>query len=103
MINYREIFNISYSYVGFIIIGILILLLILIDKKGSIKVIGYSFFVAGMVLLLVYLFGNMIISSFSYRFFIEVISDNFFSSIIIFSVVSILFGTIGLGVYKYID
>lgn len=102
MINYREIFNISYSYIGLVIIGILILLLFLLDKKRSIKVIGYSFLVAGVVLLAIYLFGNMIISSFSYRFFIEVISDNFFSIIIVFSIVSILFGAIGLGAYKYI-
>lgn len=102
MINFREIFNMNNSYIGLIIIGVLILVLFLLDKKRGIKVIGYSFLVSGIMLLLVYLFGNMIVGSFSYSFFIEIITDNFFSSVIVFSIVSMVFGGIGIGVYKYI-
>lgn len=102
MMNFREIFNISYSYIGIIIIGVILLLLFLLDGKGSIKIIGGSFFVAGVLLFLIYFFGNMIVGSFSYKFFVEIISDNFFNGIVIASVISVLFGGIGIGVYKYI-
>ena len=54
MMNFREIFNISYSYIGIIIIGVILLLLFLLDGKGSIKIIGGSFFVAGVLLFLIY-------------------------------------------------
>ena len=103
MINFREIFDISYSYVGIGIILGLIFLIILLDRGDGVKVIGSSFFVSGIVMLVVYLFGNVIIDSFSYRFFIEIISDNFFSNLIIFSVVSLILGGIGIVGYKYIN
>lgn len=101
MINFREIFNISYSYIGIAVILLLIVILFVLDKRSGIKVIGYSFLTAGIVLLIIYLFGNMIIDSFSYRVFIEIISDNFFNSIIVYSVISMIFGGINLGVYRY--
>ena len=102
MMNFREIFNMGNSYIGlFIIIG-LILLLVLLSKRESIKIFGYSFLGAGVLLVVIYLFGNIIIDSFSYRFFIEIISDNFFSNILIFSGVSLIFGGIGLGIHKFI-
>lgn len=101
MINFREIFNISYSYIGIGIILLLILILFFLDKTKGIKVIGYSFLGAGIFLLVVYLFGNMIVNSFDYRVFIEIISDNFFNSIVVYSVISMIFGGINLGVYKY--
>ena len=103
MINFREIFDISYSYVGIGIILGLIFLIILLEREDGVKVIGSSFFVSGIVMLVVYLFGNVIIDSFSYRFFIEIISDNFFSNLIIFSVVSLILGGIGIVGYKYIN
>lgn len=103
MINFREIFDINYSYIGLVVIAILMLLLVVLDKRESIKMFGYSFIGAGIVMLVIYLLGNMIISSFSYKFFIEIISNNLFSSIIIFSVVSLVFGGISFWVYRYID
>lgn len=101
MINFREFFSISYSYMGIVFILLLIVILFFLDKRRGIKVIGYSFLGAGIVLLIMYLFGNMIISSFSYRVFIEIISDNFFNSIIVYSIISMIFGGINLGVYRY--
>jgi len=101
MINFREIFNISYSYIGIGLILVLIFIIFLLDKKKGIKVIGYSFLGSGVFLLIIYLFGNMIIDSFSYRVFIEIISDNFFDNIIVYSVISMIFGGINLGVYRY--
>ena len=101
MINFREIFNINYSYIGIGVILLLVVILFFLDRKRGIKVIRYSFLGAGIVLLIMYLFGNMIVSSFNYRVFIEIISDNFFNSIIVYSVISMIFGGINLGVYRY--
>ena len=102
MMNFREIFNMNYSYIGLVFIGLLIGLLFLLDKNIGIKVIGYSFLIAGICLGIMYFLGNMIVSSFSYSFFIEIISDNFFDSVMIFSVISIIFGGIGVGVHRYV-
>ena len=65
MINFREIFNPSYSYIGLIIIAVLIISLIALEKKKSIKVIAYSTIASGLVLLIVYLVGNLIINNIS--------------------------------------
>ena len=102
MINFREIFNMSYSYIGIIIIGIIMIMIILLDKKEGIRIIGRSFFYSGVVLIIFYLLGNMLISSFEYKIFVEVISDNFFSSLIIFSVISLILGGVSFGFYRYI-
>ena len=63
MINFREIFNPSYSYIGLIIIAILVILLIVLEKKKSIRIIGYSCLSSGLVLLLIYFIGNLIINN----------------------------------------
>ena len=102
MINFREIFNMSYSYIGIIIIGIIMIMIILLDKKEGIRIIGRSFLGAGGVLIISYLLGNMLISSFEYKIFVVVISDNFFNSLIIFSVVSLILGGISFGFYRYV-
>ena len=102
MINYREIFNNDYSYIGLIIIGILIISMLLLDRKYSTKILGYSFIVPGIIMILVCILGNTFINSIKYSFFIEVISNNFFNAIMIFSVLSIIVGSIVLLIYKYI-
>lgn len=101
MINFREIFNMNYSYIGLIIIGILMIILILLDKNKSLKVIGYSFLVSGITMGLMFILGNLLVNSFSYSFFIKIITNNFFNSIIIFSIISIIIGSISFGTYKW--
>ena len=102
MINFREIFNMSYGYLGLVLIGIFCLILIIMDKKESVKVLGICFGVAGIFLMAVYFLGNMFVSSFSYKFFIEVISDNFFRNIIIFSGINLFVSGISMAIYKYV-
>ena len=103
MINFREIFNPSYSYIGLIIIAVLVISLIAIEKKRSIKVIGYSCFISGIFLLLIYFVGNLIINNINYKFFIEIITNSFFSSLIIIAILNICIGTIGIYFNRYID
>jgi len=102
MTNYREIFNPSYSIIGLILIIALIITLIVLEKKRSIKVIGYSCLASGIFLLLIYLLGNLIISNLNYKFFVEIITNTFFSSIIIISILNISIGTIGIYLSRYI-
>ena len=101
--NFRDIFNMSNSYIGLVVIGLLIVFLILLEKRRSLKIFSYSFFIAGVVLLVIYFLGSIIIDSFSYRFFIEIISDNFFGSVIVYGVVSIIIGLLTNILYKYIE
>lgn len=103
MRNYRAIFNPNYSYIGLIIIIILLLTLILLEKKKSLRVIGYSFLASGLFLLAVYLLSNLIITNMQYKFFIEIITNNFFSYIVIISVLTIAIGTISIYMYRYIE
>ena len=103
MINFREIFNISYSYIGLVLIFCLMIVLLSMDKRESVKIIGYSFIGAAIFMGMVYFIGNIFVNSFSYKFFVQIISDNLFNSIIFFSIISFIVGGISLGVYKYID
>ena len=103
MINFREIFNPSYSYIGLIIIAVLIISLIALEKKKSIKVIAYSTLASGLVLLIVYLVGNLIINNISYKILIEIITNNFFESLIIIAILNIAVGTISIYLNRYIE
>ena len=100
MINYREIFNMNNSYIGLIIIIVLILFIFLLDRDGYLRLIGKSCLISGVVMGLMYIVGNILVNSFRYNFFIKVITDNFFNSIIIFSVSSFILGIVGLILYK---
>lgn len=103
MINFREIFNPSYSYIGLLLVIALIILIIIIEKKRSMKIIGYSCLSSGIVLLLIYLIGNLIIGSFSYKIFIQIITNNFFSSIVMLSILNICIGTISIYWYRFLE
>ena len=103
MINFREIFNPSYSYIGLIIIAILLISLIILEKKRSIKVIGYSCFASGIFLLLIYFIGNLVINNINYKFFIEIITNSFFSSLIVIAILNVCIGTISIYLTRYIE
>ena len=103
MINFREIFNPSYSYIGLILIFIIVILIILLEKKKSIRIIGYSCLSSGLVLLLIYFIGNLIVSNNSYKFFIEIITNSFFGSLVILSILNICIGTISIYFHRYLE
>ena len=66
-------------------------------------IIGYSFFGAGIFMLLVYFLGNIIVDSLTFKFFVNVITNSFFSSIVIFSIFSICLGSISIYISRYIN
>ena len=103
MINFREIFNPNYSYIGLIFIVLIVALIILLEKKKSIKIIGYSCLSSGLLLLLIYFIGNLIVSNNSYKFFIEIITNSFFNSLVILSILNICLGIITIYLHRYLE
>ena len=76
MINFRNIFNPSYNYIGLIIIALIALIIIIINKdiKNSIYQICTCFLIAGIILLVINLILNFITGFLiinSYKIFIQ--------------------------------
>ena len=105
MINFRYIFNPSYSILGVILILIIIVLIFTINKNNndSLRIIGKTILISGIISLiidgLIYLITNNIIPS-KYKIFVEVISNNLFKNIIYMSIISITLGTIAIAISK---
>ena len=102
MINYREIFDVGNMYIGIIILVIVMMLLVMLDKDNGVKNIAGSFFVAGFILLGIVIFGNLIIDGIYFKFFIEVISNTFFSFVMIGVVFCFCISFIGFLLYRYV-
>lgn len=97
MINFREIFNPSYTYIGPVIIILLILLICLLlrDFSKSSKVIGKIILTSGIItlgfaLITELLINNMI--SYNYKLFIKIISDSLFKNLLLSASVAIILG-----------
>ena len=95
MINYRNIFNSSYNYIGQMIIIILSLLIIIIEKDtvSSIYRISKYTFISGIVILSLALLSNFIMEFLifnSYKVFIEIISKNLIENLYFYSIIIII-------------
>lgn len=87
MINYRQIFNPSYTTLGLITIIVLIVLLIITNKNTAttIRQISHTALIASSICLILSVFIKLIISIIipsNYQIIIEVISTNLTSNII---------------------
>lgn len=102
MINYREIFNVNNSYIGFIALIIIMILLVMLDKNNGVKNIMWSFFIAGFILGLIVIIGKLFIGSLYFKFFVEIISNTFFSFVMVGVALCFVIGFIGVLFYKYI-
>ena len=99
MINYRNIFNPSYNYIGIILIILISLLIIIIKKDtlASIKQISNSFLTAGIIILIITLFLNFIMEFLiisSYKILIEIITTNIISNLYLYSIIIILISSL---------
>ena len=99
MINFREIFNLNYSLVGIIIIIIMIGLILLInqDIKYSLKQIGKSIFIAGIITIIISFISKQLIVILipnKYQVIINIITKNLIKNMNIYSLISILIGLI---------
>lgn len=107
MINFREIFNSSYSFIGILLISLLIMIILLINRniKYSVKVIGNTFLVSGIITLgldfLLSLFLKMVLTSY-YKVIIEVITNNVLKECFYYSIASIGLGLVLKGILKFL-
>ena len=105
MINFRQIFNMNYGYLGVIIVIIFLILIILINKniQTSLKQLGI---IASTASILNFLF--LIIINFltelellnNYKIFIEVITKTFSKELTLYSLVILFLGIISLTISK---
>ena len=99
MINYRQIFNPEYNYIGLILIAIIALIIILVEKHtiSSIYKLAESSLIAGTITLIATLLLNFVMSFIiigNYKIFIEVITKNVISSLYFYSIILILISSI---------
>lgn len=107
MINYRQIFNPDYNYIGIILIAIIALIIILVQKHtiSSIYQIVESSLIAGTITLIATFLLNFIMSFLiisNYKIFIEVITKNVISSLYFYSIILIVISGIIIFMLKTI-
>ena len=95
MINYRQIFNTQYNYIGIIIILILILIIYFIQKNifTTIKQISKIFLISSTLILIITLILNLIIDKLliaNYKIFIEIITKNIINNLYFYSITTII-------------
>lgn len=95
MINYRNIFNTSYNYIGLILIFVLALIIIVIEKDtvSSVCRISKYAFISGIITLVLALFSNFIIEFLvfnRYKVFIEIITKNLINNLYFYSIIIII-------------
>lgn len=99
MINYRNLFNPSYNYIGLIIIIIISLLIIIIQKDTikSIQQISKTCLIASLTILIITILLNLLMNGLipnSYKVFIEIISKNVIKNLYFYSILLIIISSI---------
>ena len=105
-INFRDIFNMKYGYMGIIVVVILLLLIFLLNKdiKKSLKSVSIIFIVVGVINLVISLSTSIIIKLLvdtSYRVFLEVVSNGMYDTLLYISIGLIILGIILIIINKY--
>ena len=108
MINYRNIFNPSYNYIGLILIFALIGLIFLNNRniKKSFQQIGIITTCSGLITLIIAFLLNFLVDLAlpqQYQIFIEVISANISKNCLHTSLIAILIGGALLIINKFIS
>ena len=106
MINFRTIFNPNNTYIGFIIILAISLIIIIIGKdiKKSIYQISKTCIISSIITLIFAFITSIIIDLFminSYKVFIEIITKNILNSIYFYSIVLLIISGIINSTIKY--
>lgn len=99
MINYRNIFNSTYNYVGIVVIIILALIIVVIKKDvlASVKQISKTVFISGLIILIITLLLNFVMEFLiisSYKIFIQIITDNLISNLYFYSITLMIISSI---------
>ena len=99
MINFREIFNVKYGYIGIGIIVLFLLILIFVNKDifKSFRNVGVILIISGIisaVIGLLFNFGINIFVDSTYKVFVDVIGDSFYSSLLVRGAICLVFGIV---------
>lgn len=106
MINFREILNPSYNFVGLLLISLLLMVILLVNKniKYAGKLIGNTFVVSGIITLgidLLLSFVLKLILTSYYKVIIEVITTNLLKECFYYSLISIILGILLKSILKF--
>ncbi|MDY4996645.1 MAG: hypothetical protein SO108_02915 [Bacilli bacterium] len=99
MINFREIFNPNYNFIGLLFVALLMMIILLLNRNifYCLKVIGKTFLISGMITLfldfILYLGLNMVLISY-YKIIIQVISNQVLKNCLYYSIISIMIGIV---------
>lgn len=99
MINFREIFNPNYNFIGLLFMALLMMIILLLNRNifYCLKVIGKTFLISGMITLfldfILYLGLNMLLISY-YKIIIQVISNQVLKNCLYYSIISIMIGIV---------
>lgn len=99
MINFREIFNPNYNFIGLLFMALLMMIILLLNRNifYGLKVIGKTFLISGMITLfldfILYLGLNMVLISY-YKIIIQVISNQVLKNCLYYSIISIMIGIV---------
>lgn len=99
MINFREIFNVKYGYIGIGIIVLFLLILIFVNKDifKSFRNVGVILIISGIISAVIGLLFNFGINVFvdsTYKVFVDVIGDSFYSSLLVRGGICLAFGIV---------
>ena len=97
MINFRNIFNPSYSYFMLIFILVLAIIICLVNQniKTSLNTLGKTILISGIITLafaLLIELGINTLITYNYKIFVKVISNSLFVSLLYSAVISIVIG-----------
>ena len=99
MINFREIFNPNYNFIGLLFVALLMMIILLLNRNifYCLKVTGKTFLISGMITLfldfILYLGLNMVLISY-YKIIIQVISNQVLKNCLYYSIISIMIGIV---------
>ena len=99
MINYRNIFNPNYNYIGIIIIILLLIAIFILQKNtiSSLIRISNMSLISGIIILIIAITINMLIKILvlgSYKIFIEVITNTIIKNLYFYSITIIIISII---------
>ena len=99
MINFREIFNPNYNFIGLLFMALLMMIILLLNRNifYCLKVIGKTFLISGMITLfldfILYLGLNMVLISY-YKIIIQVISNQVLKNCLYYSIIFMMIGIV---------
>lgn len=103
MINFRNIFNLNYSYL--VLFGICILFILIFfllkDNKKFFKLFSNINLISGIITLMcAFILKSFVSNINNYKFFVQIISDNIYNELLYFSMMNLFIWIIAFIIFK---